>query len=120
MALNKYIVTETSASRGDVQVVTPAVEAKIISGVVPPEFREEFYHFAAKMSTPYGAKYMFVSSSDFPTGDPCLYDFDYSNFDGIGSGSLVDSFAQGDEVLPDGFQPFDYEFMDFVSESRGL
>ena len=120
MALNKYIITETSASRSDIQVMTPAVEGKIDSGRLPSELREDYYHYVAKKSTPYGAKYMFVSSSDFPPGDPCLYDFDYSNFDGIGSGSMLDSLNPEGSSLPSDYAHFDISFIQFVSESRGL
>ena len=50
-----------------------------------------FYHWVSKKAVAHGARYQFVSQSAFPPGDVCLYDFDYSNPDGFGSGSNYDS-----------------------------
>lgn len=91
MSLNKYIIHESSASRGDVSVTYPDIDSRIAIGQVKEEHRDVFYHWVSKKAVAHGARYQFVSQSAFPPGDVCLYDFDYSNPDGFGSGSNYDS-----------------------------
>jgi len=115
--LNKYIIHETSASRGDVSITAPFVESKILQGFCAPEHREELYHWAAKKAVAKGARYQFVSQSDMPPGDVCLYDFDYSNADGFGSSSCYDSIIGDTAVV--GYE-YTQSFRDYISESKGL
>jgi len=104
MSLNKIIIHESSASLNDV-VMTFPVEREHTG-----ELRELWYHFCAKGAVPLGARYEFVSQSVINNidGDPCNWDFDYTNYDGIGSGS-----QEGEN----GLTP--YNFPLFVSASIG-
>ena len=115
MSLNKYIIHESSASRGDVSITYPDINSRIAIGQVKEEHRDVFYHWVSKKAVAHGARYQFVSQSAFPDGDICLYDFDYSNADGFGSASSYDTIA-GD------FSAMEYtgSYITYLSESLSL
>ena len=50
MSLNKYIIHESSASRGDVSVTCPDINSENSIGKVKPEHRDVFYHWVSKKS----------------------------------------------------------------------
>ena len=69
MSLNKYIIHESSASRGDVSVTFPDIDSRIVIGQVKEEHRDVFYHWVSKKAVAHGARYQFVSQSAFPPGE---------------------------------------------------
>ena len=92
-----YIISETSQSLGDTNITTIAGDWELESDVI----HLGRLNWVGNKDIPNGCRYTFVSQSQFPP-DFENFSWDYTNCDGIGSGSVYikswDTFKTENEI----------------------